>query len=250
MNIKLYYIINKNKLGISFRKIQNFTSENLENFIDYINIELENTKSNLKINKSSIQEFTYNRDKREFYFSVLLKRKKIIRELYYLEDELVKNEITGFTTRNIEVVIQLKKSLCIIFSKSKRDVEGFSNFIRKISLNNFYPSPLSFSSDGFKKIIKQIKNVRSLKLSIQESNKMVDIHFRGINLLEKDFIKNILNEQKFKILEIDGDLLYKGLNLKVNFKKKGRIIITSNPELFTPDFITTIIDQIHFLFED
>ena len=247
MGFDLTRVINNGKLSITFLRIKEFSNEKLENFVDSIQVEMEKESSQIEDSKGVIQHFNYKSQKREYELSFIINIPKRITKSYYIGSKHIKDIFFSEITRNIEVIVQIQKDLCIVFSKSYEDVVGFRKYIRKLTHNNFNVGYMNFNIDNIKSIVNNFKKIQFLK--VFNSKEFEYISFKSKDLMKDKYVVNIINNKNFDILDIQG--LYSispDFNIDLNIKRNGRIILSGSPNLFTLNIIFSVIKNLNMIF--
>jgi hypothetical protein len=237
--LELKRIFENKRIGITIRELRNLSVSDIEDALSYIKEEFDSPV--IDIEKKVIKEFSYNKERNEYFLFAIIDVPMKVKELVLEKGEyLIKDRYANFA-RNINVIIQLDSSNIIILSQSQREIQRFSKYLREITSGSFFPVSVKFKQENLHNIIREFDDVYHLKFS-KNGNKSALITFRGYDLLSDGLVTNILSNDDYSIHEIGGYLpLSSGDLLKSYLNYKGRMLIFSDPDKLKTDDLFILI---------
>lgn len=235
-------IFNKNQLGLTILKLEDFYLDDLERNIKTIRAE---TKiPSVGIRHRVVKTIDYSDENNEYTITSIIDVPRKFKEMRLNKGKIEIKEREEMEAREIFSIIQLRPKTVIVFSKAQKEVRFFNNYLREVTLGGINPISIKFKNEKMKDFLRFYINVSHLKFFKLNKENIRTLTFKGMKLLEDQKIKDVLLDDIFELSEIGGSLPLPSDKIsKIYFNASGRIRLTL-------DYKELNITDLYYLIEE
>jgi len=248
MVVDLNRVVEKQRIGITFRTLKNYSVSKLSDSLESLNLESEAPIIGAT-KRRAIEHFDLIKEENEYHISSMVTSPFKIKYPTIEAGVLKIKDRVEYNARYVEAIIRMQNNLMILFSQSQPEIIKFSKYIKEITLKGFNPTPLKFNKKIMKEILNHFIKINKLKILKNSGEGIKSIRFNGEDLLEDKYVSNILENEEFEIKEIGGEIPLSDNNL-INFyvNYRGRIVAKGGKEILVLDNIYPIIKEIEKIY--